>query len=89
LNRTGKITDPCGTPAGHDQYVDRLVVTFARKLLPHPQAPRNQRQRAAEFSVYMILLCQEEDVRRDYFDVLKYIMVHDSSKGYIVNCKLT
>jgi hypothetical protein len=25
-------------------------------------------------------------VRRDYFDVLKYIMVHDSSKSYIVNC---
>ena len=37
----------------------------------------------------MILLCQEGDVRRDYFDVLRYIMVHDSSKGYIVNCKLT
>ena len=43
MNRTGEITDPCGTPAGHDEYVDRIFsiltccVLCDRKLLIHCQ----------------------------------------------------
>ena len=63
-----------------------LEVTIARKVLPHPQGIKGSIRNLLNkglFSLYDPAL-QGRDVRRDDFDVLKYVTVHDSAKNFII-----
>ena len=63
-----------------------LEVTIARKVLPYPQGIKGSIRNLMNkglFSLYDPAL-PGRDVKRDDFDVLKYVTVHDSAKNFII-----